>query len=170
MQGNTEPAPITVLLTGLAAHAVYHFRVRATNGAGSTASADFQLTTGNVAPTAVDDRVTLAFRAVTLRPLANDHDRNQDAVKIISTTSGQHGTVSFDAETVTYTPDALGLRTDIFTYTISDGMGGFATATCGSDLPRGRFRGSYAQALLGAEGVGGKIDLALNARAPFTGR
>ncbi|MGO4440700.1 DUF4082 domain-containing protein [Rhizobium sp. RAF56] len=62
--------------------------------------------------------------------LANDSDRDNDPLSILSVGNASHGTVSFDSQThtVTFTPTSNYLGAASFNYTISDGHGGTATA------------------------------------------
>ncbi|MEO5625733.1 MAG: Ig-like domain-containing protein [Dokdonella sp.] len=110
-----------------------NFRYTITDGNGGSASA---VVTINVAPlpnrppVAVADAATTAFaQPVTISVLANDSDPDGDALSIVSVTAPLMGTAVISGNTVTYTPGAAGaLGTDQFTYTISDGRGGTATA------------------------------------------
>jgi hypothetical protein len=61
--------------------------------------------------------------------LANDEDVDGDTLTITAVTQGANGTVAFTATGVTYTPNADYFGPDSFSYTISDGNGGFDTAT-----------------------------------------
>ncbi|WP_313912552.1 Ig-like domain-containing protein [Tahibacter sp.] len=85
----------------------------------------------NTAPNAVDDSVSLPrdAAATSIAVLANDTDPENDALTITGTSSPAHGTVSFSAGQVSYTPAAGYVGTDSFTYTITDGFGGSDTAT-----------------------------------------
>jgi outer membrane protein OmpA-like peptidoglycan-associated protein len=85
----------------------------------------------NTAPNAVDDSVSVArdAAATSIAVLANDTDPENDPLTITGTSSPAHGTVSFSAGQVSYTPAAGYVGTDSFTYTITDGFGGSDTAT-----------------------------------------
>ena len=64
--------------------------------------------------------------------LANDGDPDTDVVELNAiTTQPEHGVATIDAGTqrVLYTPDADYNGADAFEYRISDGRGGFATAS-----------------------------------------
>ncbi len=63
--------------------------------------------------------------------MSNDSDADGDTLGIISFTNGLHGTVTNNSDgTLNYTPNDPNYNgTDAFTYTISDGNGGEATAT-----------------------------------------
>jgi hypothetical protein len=83
-------------------------------------------------PVAVDDTATTnEHTAVTITVVANDSDPDGDPITVSSVTQGSHGTVGIpfvSGGTVTYTPVNGFVGTDAFTYTISDGRGGSATA------------------------------------------
>ncbi|MDO8297682.1 MAG: Ig-like domain-containing protein [Caulobacter sp.] len=85
----------------------------------------------NTAPTAVNDGATTAVNtAVTFDPRANDSDANGDPLTISSKTDGAHGAVVINGGTsLTFTPATAYSGADSFTYTITDGQGGYATAT-----------------------------------------
>ncbi|MCZ7628696.1 MAG: cadherin-like domain-containing protein [Microthrixaceae bacterium] len=61
--------------------------------------------------------------------LANDSDVDGDTLSISAFSQGANGTVGCAGATCTYTPAAGFSGTDSFTYTVSDGKGGSATAT-----------------------------------------
>ncbi|MCP3389230.1 DUF4082 domain-containing protein [Bradyrhizobium sp. CCGB12] len=93
----------------------------------------------NVAPVAVGDSgvVTTQGTAVTITAAsltANDSDANGDALTITAVSGAVHGTVVLNTQpnpannTITFTPDAGYLGAAAFSYTISDGRGGTATA------------------------------------------
>lgn len=85
----------------------------------------------NTAPNAVDDAVTIArdAAATSIPVLSNDTDPENDPLTITGTSMPAHGTVSFSAGQVSYTPAPGYVGVDSFTYTISDGRGGSDTAT-----------------------------------------
>ncbi len=87
----------------------------------------------NTAPVAVNDRFTVACRLSTpLNVLANDSDRDGNPLTITSVTQPTRGsviTISSDGRSLVYTPGTTCFWQDTFTYTISDGNGGTATAT-----------------------------------------
>lgn len=84
----------------------------------------------NSPPVATDDAATTQLQvAVTIPVLANDTDRDGDTLTVTGVGSAPNGTVVKNANnTVTYTPKKRFTGTDSFTYTISDGHGGTATA------------------------------------------
>ena len=84
----------------------------------------------NQAPVAVNDSVTVdENNAVAIAVLNNDSDADGDPLTVDSFAQGQNGTVTNSNSVLTYTPKANFNGTDSFTYTISDGRGGLATAT-----------------------------------------
>jgi len=115
------------------------------------------VTLTNTAPDAVDDSYRNSHNLVldadeptgVILGIGTDTDPDntidavfQDDLDVESFTQPAYGAVSFDEETgaFTYTPDETKMRTnttledDTFTYTISDGFGGTATATVTIDL------------------------------------
>jgi hypothetical protein len=88
---------------------------------------------GNQAPSAQSDSAsTQPDGSVTIDVLGNDSDPDGDALSVTSVgagTAAQHGTTVLNADgTVTYTPDAGYKGNDSFSYSISDGNGGEASA------------------------------------------
>ncbi|MCP4967152.1 MAG: tandem-95 repeat protein, partial [bacterium] len=88
------------------------------------------VTAGNASPAAVDDSdSTPQDTAVVIDVLANDTDPETDPLTVDSVTQGSNGSVVNNSTDVTYTPNASWTGIDAFTYTASDGNGGFDTAT-----------------------------------------
>lgn len=84
----------------------------------------------NRTPVAVNDVTTVQRdQSVSIAVLANDTDPDGQSLVVTAVTQPAHGTVSFTATGVTYTPAEGYVGTDGFTYTISDGNGGVDTAT-----------------------------------------
>ncbi len=109
------------------------FSYTVSDGQGGTATAMVTVTVRpvNDAPVAVDDAAaTDEDTAVTIRVLANDHDVDGDALAVVNVGAPTNGTASINADgTVTYTPAAGFHGADGFSYTVSDGHGGTATAS-----------------------------------------
>ena len=110
----------------------YSVTVTASDGnPGGTVSTAFTWTVSNPAPTAHNDAVTVAEDSAptNVNVLANDVDPDGDPLTVTTATAG-HGTVSIQANgTIRYQPDANFNGTDTISYQISDGQGGFSTAT-----------------------------------------
>ncbi|HEX4607948.1 MAG TPA: Ig-like domain-containing protein [Urbifossiella sp.] len=84
----------------------------------------------NHPPVANPDATTTAEGTpVTVGVLGNDTDADGDPLTVAAVGTAGHGTVTTDGTTVTYTPAANWSGTDSFTYTVSDGNGGFSSAT-----------------------------------------
>lgn len=87
----------------------------------------------NQAPIAEDDTASgiedtpLVIQVADL--LANDSDPDGDKVVEFSIQDAVNGTVTFEAGEITFTPTAGYTGPASFTYTITDGIGGFSTAT-----------------------------------------
>ena len=108
------------------------FDYRVTDGEGGTDFATvFVDVVGNNDPIANDDSVTTVLgTAVTVPVLLNDFDPDGDPLVITAASGVTNGTLSFNANSgVTYSPFAGYSGPDSFTFTISDGNGGVATAT-----------------------------------------
>jgi VCBS repeat-containing protein len=94
----------------------------------------------NDAPTAVNDKMaTLRNAARTILSadlLKNDADAEGDALAIVAVGNAHHGTVVLNAATgeMRFTPEAGFVGPASFDYTVSDGHGGFASATAVVDV------------------------------------
>lgn len=84
----------------------------------------------NDAPVAKADTASTEFgKPVVVKVLANDTDVDGDTLSIKSVGAAANGTLVKNADgTVTYTPKAGFSGTDSFTYVVTDGKGGEATA------------------------------------------
>jgi VCBS repeat-containing protein len=102
------------------------------HGGSATAAVSITIAPVNDAPVAVNDTAsTVAEVAVNVAVLANDVDVDGPSLLVTAVTQGAHGSVAIQPgqTAVTYTPAANWIGPDSFTYTISDGVGGTATAT-----------------------------------------
>jgi len=99
----------------------------------NVANVAITVTPVNDAPVANADGATTPEDApVVLAVLANDTDVDGDALMVSEVTQGGHGAVVINGDgTLTYIPAADFFGPDSFTYTVSDGHGGTATATVG---------------------------------------
>ncbi|MEP6881167.1 MAG: Ig-like domain-containing protein, partial [Dokdonella sp.] len=108
------------------------FSYTISDGRGGTATAIVSITVAmqpNQNPIANDDTAVTTGAPVVINVLANDSDPDGDPLSIVSvTTPVAGGTVVINGNAVTYTPSPSFLGTDRFSYTISDGRGGTATA------------------------------------------
>jgi len=109
------------------------FTFKANDGQADSAAATVSITVTpvNYPPVAVDDAAaTTQGVPVDVAVLANDSDPDGDPLSVTAATAGSYGTTRINADgTVTYTPETGFAGTDAFTYTITDGRGGFDTAT-----------------------------------------
>ena len=92
----------------------------------------------NQPPVANDNRFTVESDTSdnALDVLSNDSDPDGDPLTIVSVTSPGNGSAVISGEVILYTPAAGFVGTDVFTYTIDDGMGGQATATVTVEVTR----------------------------------
>jgi len=114
------------------------FTYTVTSTKGLTASAKVQITVTALVitpppqgpPIARDDTATTPYATpVTVTVLANDSDPNSYALTVTGTTSPAHGTVHINADnSITYTPNSTYSGNDRFSYSISNGHGGGASA------------------------------------------
>ncbi len=112
---------------------VFYYTVTDGNGGMDTTKVYIKVEPGqpeNTAPAADDDSAaTLANQAVVIDVLANDWDRDGDDLKIDRVDQPEHGTVVQNADgTLSYQPEGGFTGTDRFTYTVTDGNGGYDTA------------------------------------------
>jgi Calx-beta domain/Bacterial Ig domain len=105
------------------------------DGHGGTATGTVTVTVGcpaNAPPIANNDSATTPFNtAVTIPVLANDSDPNNNPLTVIGVGSAARGTPSIaqNGGEIIYTPTSGLCGPDSFSYTITDGNGGNATAT-----------------------------------------
>ncbi|HET9626930.1 MAG TPA: Ig-like domain-containing protein, partial [Kofleriaceae bacterium] len=101
------------------------------SGATASATVTVAVTAVNDPPVAADDAASLDENtAITLDVVGNDSDADDDALAITAVSQPAHGTVAIaDDHHVTYTPALQFSGGDAFTYTVSDGQGGTASAT-----------------------------------------
>ncbi len=113
-------------------HGTDRFTYTVTDGNGGTTTAEVEVVVEpvNDAPEAVADTATTAEdEPVVIDVLANDTDVEGDALSVESVTAPSHGTARIAAGGgVEYAPETDYYGSDRFTYTVSDGNGGTATA------------------------------------------
>lgn len=108
----------------------FSYTVADDKGASSTAQVTVTVMAVNQLPVARDDSYTVpASRDSLLNVLANDSDPDGDALSIVSFTQPATGTISLGSNgNLVFTPQTNFISTS-FSYTITDGKGGTATAT-----------------------------------------
>jgi hypothetical protein len=85
--------------------------------------ASVSITATNEAPVAFDDAAsTTTGTAVDIDVLANDSDGDGDALAIASVTQPANGTASITGTAIRYVPNAGFAGTDVFEYTVTDGV------------------------------------------------
>jgi Domain of unknown function (DUF4347)/Bacterial Ig domain/Putative Ig domain/Bacterial cadherin-like domain len=112
---------------------VYSVTIQVTDTSGATASSTFTWSVSNPAPTAVNDGpLNWVEDSGTLKDidvLGNDTDPDGDPLVVVSATAAK-GTVTINGDgTLNYTPTENYNGTDTIIYQISDGNGGFSTAS-----------------------------------------
>ncbi|MFC1547207.1 Ig-like domain-containing protein [Candidatus Neomarinimicrobiota bacterium] len=108
----------------------FYYTVLDGNGGQATATVTVTVVSENDAPIAVDDAAaTDEDTPVTMDVLANDSDPDGDALSVTDVTQGANGTASIEQDgTITYVPAPDFNGSDNFSYNISDGNGGSASA------------------------------------------
>ena len=110
----------------------FDYEISDGNGGFDTATVTITINAVNDAPVANDDSATTDEDiSVTVDVLDNDTDVDGDSLSVTQIiTDPAHGSVLIGPDdTITYTPDANYNGSDSFVYEISDGNGGFDTAT-----------------------------------------
>ena len=108
-------------------------RFEATDQAGNTgfATSTVAVVKGNIPPIALDDSTKgKSGQAVSIAVTDNDSDADGDSLTVTIAQPPKHGTVTVTTDGITaYTADVDFIGSDEFTYKISDGRGGTASAT-----------------------------------------
>ena len=109
------------------------------DGQGGSATATVSVTVGtapNTPPVALDDAAVAAPGVATpIDVLANDSDADGDPLTITAVTPPIGGTVTITGSVLSYVANAAFAGVDRFSYTISDGRGGSATASVAVTVP-----------------------------------
>ena len=107
----------------------FTYTVTDSHGATTTGTVAVTVTPVNDAPEATKDSVTTdEDTPVVIGVLANDTDVDGDPLTVESFTLPAHGSLSRTGAGLTYTPAPNYFGTDSFSYTVSDGNGGTASA------------------------------------------
>lgn len=124
----------------------------------------------NRAPVAVtDEAYVAASEPVSIPALNNDYDPDGDSLAISSATDGQYGTVQIMDDFLLYLPGSSFKGSDTFTYTVSDGQGGFAEGRVLVSLPFPAAAGRYLTIVYDEDGapIGG-LNLLLGKNGSFS--
>ncbi len=98
-----------------------------------TATVTIDVALVNSAPVAGNDNAALTGATVDVAVKGNDSDPDAgDTFSVTSVTQGAHGTVTFTAAGVTYTPGASFITGDTFTYTLTDNHGASDAGSIGT--------------------------------------
>lgn len=131
--GTSTTISLTVTSTSSANDGFYNIGISAASVNGSdTVTASYVISTPavNTEPVAMSDSVTTsAEMAIKIPVLNNDSDSDGDSLTITTFTQGANGTVTLNSDnSLTYSPHQGFSGTDNFSYSISDGQGGSASA------------------------------------------
>ncbi|MFL6229228.1 MAG: Ig-like domain-containing protein [Pyrinomonadaceae bacterium] len=95
----------------------------------ATGTVNVTISSVNDAPIALDDSATTnEDTPVNISVLGNDSDADNDGLTVTAFAQGTHGSVTNNNGVLTYAPEANYHGADSFTYAVSDGNGGSATA------------------------------------------
>ena len=109
--------------------ATFEYTLMDAGGATDTATVTVTINPMNDPPRATNDTRTIAEdNSVTIPVLENDSDVEGDTLTISGVGAAAHGTAEIEGTGIKYTPNEDYNGTDSFTYTISDGKDGTATA------------------------------------------
>jgi hypothetical protein len=110
----------------------FSYTINDSLGAAATANVSVTVTAVNQPPSAMADSVSISpGESIVIDVLANDSDPEGDPLVITAVTDPNKGSVSWQPgdTTVTYSHNPKRKGSDGFSYTISDGQGGSASAT-----------------------------------------
>jgi Bacterial Ig domain len=109
----------------------FEYTVSDGHGGTDTGTVHVTITPVNDDPVAGDDSVVVAEGAtdVPLLVLDNDDDVDGDTLAVTDASGASHGSLDTAGGGLTYTPSPGYAGPDAFTYTVSDGAGGHATAS-----------------------------------------
>ncbi|WP_205825125.1 Ig-like domain-containing protein [Methylobacterium terricola] len=118
--------------SGSSGRATYVVTLTAADPDGLAVTRKFAWTITNPAPSAADDVITTdEDTPVDIDVTGNDRDPDGDPLFVVAgSATARHGTVAINPDgSLRYTPDPDFNGTDTIVYTITDGNGGFATAS-----------------------------------------
>ena len=108
----------------------FSYTISDVGGKSSSAFVTVRVSQNQQPPTAQDDfTFTDEDSSVSINVLSNDSDPNGDVLSIISVSVPSNGTAAILGSQIRYTPNANYNGSDQFTYTISDGASGTASAS-----------------------------------------
>ncbi|WKE65661.1 Ig-like domain-containing protein [Gallaecimonas kandeliae] len=109
----------------------FSYQISDGKGASASATVTVSVAAANHAPVAVNDSASVSSgSSVTITVLGNDYDQDGDSLKVTGINQGSKGSVILNGDgTLTYYPGNRFKGSDSFSYQISDGKGGTASAT-----------------------------------------
>ncbi|WKE65659.1 Ig-like domain-containing protein [Gallaecimonas kandeliae] len=117
-------------VSGFSGSTSFSYSISDGQGGSASATVTVSVAAANQAPLAVDDSASTSGSSVTIAVLANDSDPDGDKLTVSAVTQGSKGSVLVNSDgTLTYIPGRRFKGSDSFSYSISDGKGGSASAT-----------------------------------------
>ena len=165
---------VSIPVTGLLAHHLYHFRAVAADITGPSYGTEQTFVTADTPPVAGAVTAFAGITPTTIRVLANCSDADGDKLRVMSVSNGKHGKgmVVGSGKAVSYQFTSGTAASDQFSYTIADGYGGTAVGEV-TVMNYGALAGSYTALLLDAglnNAVTGYLRIELAATGVCTGQ
>ena len=126
-----EPARIHYEAASTAPLGVDGFAYAVSVGTTQVGSATVSVEVLNAAPIAVGDVAEVSSAAgatIVITVLGNDTDPDDGVLQVVAVDAALHGVATLSGGVVTYDPEDDYVGSDAFSYTVSDGQGGQATA------------------------------------------
>jgi len=122
------------IATSLDSDTQYSYQVKARDASGNEtelSNVASATTAANNVPVTLDDTQieVVENTAITIDVLSNDSDADLDTLSIDSVSVPANGDVVINDNQLVYTPDLAYVGGDTFSYTVSDGFGGFSSST-----------------------------------------
>jgi hypothetical protein len=169
----SEPVAVSGSITGLSPQVTYHYRIVATNDAGTSLGNDevFTTTQNSVPRAPALLGLSNSLTAQVLIPLPPNLDADGDTLTLSFPTQPAFGAASvLGSSVIVFTPGPTFKGTDQFTYRLDDGRGGVATGDVVVRNPFLSLKGTFTTFLRDVNGTpSGAVKITLAPTGKFTG-